>query len=960
MQLSPVQKIVTGLLEIFRKAGLFILNKSMMNFKIGVFLFFIFCFALKGFSQVTTVPAVPSATASVKIIYDASKGTTGLKDCNCDVYIHLGAVTGGATATAWTIVPFTWATANPAAKMNKVAGQPNIYTFELIPNQFFPNPNSQTIYRLGMVFRNADGTKEGKNSANGDFFIDLSQGFAVSFVSPQSAGSVSLEIGETFDFKAAATTAADLSFELEGVKVAEAINSEEIIFKFTATEAGSFELVAKARNGNEEDSQTLGVLVFAPSETAVLPAGARLGINYLSGSEVILALHAPGKNIVHVIGEFNDWKILPDYQMKRTPDGELFWLKISDLVPKQEYIFQYLVDGTIRIGDPYAEKTSDPFHDQEIIEQKRYPGLKPYPAGKTEFQATYLQTSQDTYPWKNLSYPKPQPEELVVYELLVRDFDEKRTYNSVIDRLDYLKDLGVNAIELMPVGEFEGNLSWGYNPSFFFAPDKYYGTKNDLKRLIDEAHGKGILIILDMVLNHAFGQNPMVRLYNDGDYGAPTEDNPWFNRVAKHPFNVGYDFNHESAYTKSFVDSVTNFWLTEYKVDGFRFDLSKGFTQINTGDNVSLWSQYDPSRIKIWKHIYDRIKVNHPDAYVILEHFSANDEEKELADYGMMFWGNINFDFREMAKGQNKNFDYAYYKSRGWNKNNLIAYQESHDEERVMWESLNFGVTSPLNLKNLENAVNRNQLLTAFYFGIPGPKMIWQFGEFGYDQALNNDRLGIKPTKWEYLNDPERVRLFKLYQAMIKLKNEHKAFNSPDKTTLNLSAAIKSIILEHSEMDVVIHGNFGLSTAGNTSVSFPKSGRWYNYFSGEELTLTGTTKTMNFRPNEFVLYTSKKLPAPPQGILQQDFVTSVPEIVERGAFNVYPIPAINKLTVELPRDLVQVNYRVIDMAGRVVFDGQSEPREHILEFDLSGIQAGIYIFEAFDMKRVLHKRFIKK
>ncbi|WP_332910852.1 alpha-amylase family glycosyl hydrolase [Algoriphagus boritolerans] len=80
--------------------------------------------------------------------------------------------------------------------------------------------------------------------------------------------------------------------------------------------------------------------------------------------------------------------------------------------------------------------------------------------------------------------------------------------------------MGINAIELMPIGEFEGNLSWGYNPSFFFAPDKYYGTKNDLKRLIDEAHGKGIMILLDMVLNHAFGQNPMVRLYNDGDYGA--------------------------------------------------------------------------------------------------------------------------------------------------------------------------------------------------------------------------------------------------------------------------------------------------------------------------------------------------------------------------------------------------------------------------------------------------------
>jgi len=272
----------------------------------------------------------------------------------------------------------------------------------------------------------------------------------------------------------------------------------------------------------------------------------KLGINYLSDTEVILALNAPKKKLVQVIGDFNNWEKSALYQMNRTPDGEIFWLKISNLIPKTEYIFQYLVDGLIRIGDPYADKTSDPSNDQEIITQNRYPGLLPYPTGKTSFQATYLQTGQEKYSWKNTSYTKPKPEELVVYELLVRDFDERRNYAAVIERLDYLKSLGVNAIELMPVGEFEGNLSWGYNPSFFFAPDKYYGSKNQLKQLIDEAHGKGMVIIMDMVLNHAFGQNPMVRLYNDGDYGAPTPDSPWFNRVATHPFNVGYDFNHES------------------------------------------------------------------------------------------------------------------------------------------------------------------------------------------------------------------------------------------------------------------------------------------------------------------------------------------------------------------------------------------------------------------------------
>lgn len=924
-----------------------------------IFLFLLFQATSQLIAQVTTDPDLPKASQTVKIIYDASKGTTALKDCNCDVYIHIGAVTESASSTSWSIIPFTWATTDPKAKMTKVAGQPNIYSYELVPNQFFTNPNGLTIYRLGMVFRNGDGTKEGKSAANGDFFVNLSQGFQITFTAPESSA-ISLETGETFDFKATASEVSDISFELDGIEVKKATGVESLNYNFISTQAGNFKLVAKAKSGANEDSETVDIEVFNPSTTAPLPAGAKLGINYISENEVILALQAPGKKLAHVIGDFNDWKVLPAYQMNRTPDGEIFWLKISNLIPKKEYIFQYLVDGSIRIGDPYADKTSDPDSDQEIITQNRYPGLMPYPSGKTSFQATYLQTDQESYSWKNTAYEKPKPEELVVYELLVRDFDDKRTYQAVIDRLDYLKDLGVNAIELMPVGEFEGNLSWGYNPSFFFAPDKYYGTKNDLKRLIDEAHGKGIVVILDMVLNHAFGQNPMVRLFNDEEFGNPTPDNPWFNRVAKHPFNVGYDFNHESKYTQTFVDSVNNYWLTEYKVDGFRFDLSKGFTQVESGTNVGLWSQYDPSRIKIWKHIYDRIKANHPDAYVILEHLSDNSEEKELADHGLMFWGNMNFDFREMAKGQNKNFDWAYFGTRGWKNPNLVAYQESHDEERVMWETLNFGAISPINLKQLENAVNRNQLLTAFYMGIPGPKMIWQFGEFAYDVELNNDRLAIKPTKWQYLNDPERMRLFKFYQEMIDLKDDHIAFNKPTKATLSFDSNIKSITLEHPDMDVVIHGNFSLNSAGNISLSFPKAGKWYNYFTGEEMNLPATTASFNLRSSEFLIFTSKPLEKPESGIVRQDFITAIPyENSTVGTFRLFPVPAEEKLTIEIPVEMDQTEYRILDMAGRKIYEGTLGAGDKILELDVRDIQTGIYIFEAFDNKRVLRKRFIK-
>ena len=106
----------------------------------------------------------------------------------------------------------------------------------------------------------------------------------------------------------------------------------------------------------------------------------------------------------------------------------------------------------------------------------------------------------------------------------------------------------------MPVNEFEGNESWGYNPMFYFALDKYYGNKNSYKEFIDECHKRNMTVVMDIALNHSFGQNPQVRMYFDkstGQYGQPTANNPWFNQIDKHPYGVGYDYNHETQPTKN-------------------------------------------------------------------------------------------------------------------------------------------------------------------------------------------------------------------------------------------------------------------------------------------------------------------------------------------------------------------------------------------------------------------------
>jgi 1,4-alpha-glucan branching enzyme len=276
---------------------------------------------------------------------------------------------------------------------------------------------------------------------------------------------------------------------------------------------------------------------------------------------------------------------------------------------------------------------------------------------------------------------------------------QHKTGKPVKDSISYLKKLGINAIEVMPFNEFEGNNSWGYNPDFFFAPDKMYGTETALRQFIDECHKQGIAVIMDIAMNHAYGLSPTVQMYFNGTTNQPAANNPWHNVTPKHPYNVGYDFNHESDATKNLVSRVIEHWLTNYKIDGFRWDLSKGFTQTNTcttgncssDAEVNNWSNYDASRVTIWKRYYDTMQVKAPGSYCILEHFAANQEEIELSNYGMLLWGNLNHNYNEATMGYipNSNFQYGIYTNRSWSQPHLITYQESHDEERLMYKNEN-------------------------------------------------------------------------------------------------------------------------------------------------------------------------------------------------------------------------------------------------------------------------------
>ena len=133
------------------------------------------------------------------------------------------------------------------------------------------------------------------------------------------------------------------------------------------------------------------------------------------------------------VGDFNNWATNCAYQMKRTPDGNYYWLTLTGLTPGAEYAYQYLIDNSIRTADPYTQKILDPNNDQ-YIDAVTYPNLKPYPAGATDIVGI-LQTAEPQYTWQVNTFVKPDKRNIRNYELLIRDFTAKQSYQYLIASL---------------------------------------------------------------------------------------------------------------------------------------------------------------------------------------------------------------------------------------------------------------------------------------------------------------------------------------------------------------------------------------------------------------------------------------------------------------------------------------------------------------------------------------------
>lgn len=908
-------------------------------------------------AQVTITPATFDVNEEITI-------SVNLAQVQCNnipmsapkVYMHAG-IGNEQNAFGFSVIG-NWGQDDGVGEMTSQGN--GIFSITITPNQYFGLSAAQAAdaTRMGLVFRNPAGNQEMKLPPGCSDFIYNVGSFQLTLDLPSQISTI-VNSGDQFNISASTSLAADFSLVANGAVIHTQNNTTSYSHNLTVNEDINFTLTATQTVGS--DSQFVNFFaVLTPNPTqAAVPAGLKDGINFdPNNSNVIsLVLYAPNKEFIHVASnlENSDYQVNNTYLMNIDSSNDRHWITI-DLTnhDNDHFLYEYVIENSFRVPDPYTKLSINEFNDPFIISRGVFPGIPSFPTNKTGNILTWVRLNQPAYEWQNENFQRPDQEDLVVYELLIRDFDELQSFDAVVDRLDYLESLGINAIELMPVSEFDNNDSWGYNPSLHMSLDKYYGSPDSFKAFVDECHARGIAVILDVVYNHGTGQSPYFRMYNDCNgcfSGNPLNNNPIFAEFDPNPvFSFFEKVDHNKFYTHEWLDNMNRYWLEEYKVDGFRFDFTKGFT-MTPGDGGG----FDQPRINNLTRMYNEIREYDETAYVILEHFAPDNEEQVLVNHrldgsnanenGMLTWGNVTFQYGQATMGyDNSNFNRVTYRGRnngnGWSFHSIIGYMESHDEERLMYKNLQFGNSSGgYDITNLDTALKRLELAGAFYFTIPGPKMIWQFGEVGYDYSINhcpdgsvnNDcRTAVKPIRWDYVNNANRMAIYDTWKKLIQFKKQDPIFKSTNFTLETANDFEKKIFVVNDEAGedeiryVTVVGNFGVTNL-TTQPFFQETGTWYNVLEDSPFEVTNANMSITLGPGEFIVFANNS-----PGNLST-------EVFEQTSISIYPNPSVNFFALSTDAEKVEV----YDINGRKVKDfiGNFLANE---KFSVADLSSGMY------------------
>ena len=938
-------------------------------------LFFLFL-GFINFAQVTTVPSPGEPNAPITLKFN--KAGTELATYTGVIYAHIGLTVDD---VQWEYTIGNWGQTN---QPSLVLDSGTTYKLELTPNlyTFFGVPTNKTITQICAVFRSADGLKQWPRNNPAQELTNVGA-FQVNLTSPLQNSTTILASGGNLNITAT-NTGGNASYVLKasGTTINTATTAA-YNFNHTAINANQNYALEVTLAGNTI-TKNFAVVVNPGAQSQAIPAGMQDGVNYNQAdpTKATLVLNAPFKDFVYVAGSFNNWQPSPNYAMKKDPVSGKFWLELTSLTSGTSYSYQYWVgDQTNRpANSPALVKTADPFStlvlsefdDPEIRTLGVYPNLPEFPQGQ-EREVSVLQTGPNAYYNYNWSeattnFVKPNKKDLVIYEVLVRDFDASRTYQDLINRIDYFKNLKINAIQLMPVMEFEGNESWGYNTAYHMALDKRYGTAAKLKEFIDLCHQNGIAVILDVALNHVFSRSPLERMWmldtnNDGWGNGISAENPYANVNARHSYNVGTDLNHTSALTDYYSQRTIQHWIREFKIDGFRWDLTKGFTQNcpYTGSGSvqdACTNNYQADRVAILKHYADLQWTEDPNFYVIFEHLGnggSYNEEVEWAGYrrnetvskGIMLWRKMTDEYAKFLKGTTANLSGI-----ADNTGMFIGYAESHDEERVAFKAL---TESGQTLNNLPKLQKRMSAMGALHLLVPGPKMIYHFGDLGYESSIficNNGtvnfpeptapsddcKLDTKPQpQWtnNWLGDPARRKIYDDWSKMIALKRNENVFRNGTHTwnfgiTGKPRLDIQTSPTQSANLSYVFVLTNATNAVSNVAGGFPYTGTWYNLIDGTSINVTDVNMNISIEIDGFKVFGNK------QALLSNnDF--------EMSKIALYPNPSKGNFNISTNTKQVSI----YSITGQLVkeFKGNFD---NSFNYSIENLNQGLYIVKVVD------------
>ena len=718
-------------------------------------------------------------------------------------------------------------------------------------------------------------------------------------------------------------------------------------------------ILFRTADGKSQTSDLVIPLNFKDSEPVVKarPSGITEGIFYDSAdpTKVTVSLYiAPSKSgvtakNVYIYCDANNWSASSDYQCYK--DGNYFWYTFTGLTPGKEYAFQYAIKKSngayMQSSDPYSTKV---LHSDDQYEPKTQdPTLMDYPKGAIGY-VTVLQPGKKAFEWSDATknFKRPNRDNLVIYEIWPYSFSKNHNYKTIKDRLDYLENLGINALEFMPLCEFGGNLSWGYNPNHYFALDKAYGSENDLKELIDECHKRGIAVILDMVFNHTDGNHPFETIY--GGY-ASISDNPYYNDKEHLPSGQVDDCLNDIShvdYIQKYLVKVLNFWMTEYKFDGFRMDLSHGFCSTTCSGRQTTMKNYYQNGVK---------KVA-SDGYFILEHWHEQSGEKNsYVNQGMMCWQNTNNAYSQVAMGWLKEGDDLSPA----NSDGYVSYVTSHDEQRHFWKAKQYG--NGTIKSNEKTRLARVPAVVAMCTMLNGPQMIYQFDELGYDFSFCSneaatqgndknkgespcDETGAKPLPETYgwFSDANRMSAYQKLGQMIQLRTKiaPSVFaGNPTSSDLASGKSLRSVIWGSGNSRIFVISNLGTSAQNFT---LPSGNSWYDYLAGSTSQLAAG-KSISLAAGDVKVYTASKytLPDVPNSYT---FVGIEDVEAEDAKSSIYP--SITSDFVKIDSEEAISDVQVVALSGAVYSPKYTE--EGVV--DVNSLEEGLYLlvvrFETYE------------